>query len=127
MIMNPVIAADPDRAGRVLSEAVRRIASAWNLSNAKLGAILGLSAPTVWRMKGETYQLTAGSKSFELAQLLLRLFRSLDSFAGGDDRVSRAWLTNDNSDLGAKPVAMLDSIPGLMEVCHYVDGIRART
>ncbi|WP_237237787.1 antitoxin Xre-like helix-turn-helix domain-containing protein [Sphingomonas melonis] len=42
---------DPD-APRVLSEAIARIATFWRLSNARLGAILGLSAPTVSRLRG---------------------------------------------------------------------------
>ncbi|MGQ7440648.1 antitoxin Xre-like helix-turn-helix domain-containing protein, partial [Streptococcus suis] len=82
---------DPD-APRVLSEAIARIATFWQLSNARLGAILGLSAPTVSRLRGGSYRLEAGSKSFELAQHLLRLFRSLDSWLGQDDEAARSWL-----------------------------------
>ena len=42
----------------------------------------------------------AEDKSFELALLFIRLFRSLDAIVGGDEAVARAWLRNEN--LGAR-------------------------
>lgn len=118
-------ARDPD-AARVLSEAVARIAALWNLSNARLGAILGLSGPTVSRLRGGRYQLEPGSKPFELAQHLLRLFRSLDSWLGQDDSAARSWLTTRNLDLGAAPMDLVVTIRGLLRTSDYVDALRAR-
>lgn len=48
-------------APRVLSEAIARIATFWQLSNARLGAILGLSAPTVSRLRGAAEKTTSTS------------------------------------------------------------------
>ncbi|MDO9489043.1 MAG: MbcA/ParS/Xre antitoxin family protein [Sphingomonadaceae bacterium] len=113
---------------RVLTEAVRRIAEAWNLTNAQLGAVIGLSGPTVSRLRSNRdWQLEPDSKPFELAAYLARLFRSLDSLAGSNDEWSRHWLTTENSDLRARPIDMLSRIGGLIEVCDYVDAFRART
>lgn len=124
----PTIAApsrNPD-APRVLSDAVGRIAEIWHLSNARLGAILGLSAPTVSRLRSGSYRLEEGSKPFELAQHLLRLFRSLDSWLGQDDASARSWLATANSDLGAAPLDLIGTVRGLLRTSDYVDAQRAR-
>lgn len=114
-----------DRA-RVLSEAVARIADFWALSNARLGVILGLSAPTVSRLRGGSYRLEPGGKPFELGQHLLRLFRSLDSWLGQDDGAARSWLETHNLDLGDRPLALIETVRGLLRTSDYVDALRAR-
>lgn len=116
---------DPD-ASRVLSEAIARIAAFWSLSNARLGAIIGLSASTVSRLRSGAYRLEPGSKPFELAQHLLRLFRSLDSWLGQDDDAARSWLATPNLDLGAAPIDLVTSVRGLLRTGDYVDALRAR-
>lgn len=115
----------PD-AARALSDAVGRIADFWQLSNAKLGMILGLSAPTVSRLRAGQYQLEPGSKPFELGQHLLRLFRSLDSWLGQDDASVRSWLATPNLDLEARPIDLLPTVRGLLRTSDYVDALRAR-
>lgn len=119
-------AARPDDASRVLGEAIARIARFWNLSNAQTGAILGLSAPTVSRLRAGQWRLERGSKPFELAQHLLRLFRSLDSWLGQDDAAARSWLATPNLDLGDAPIALIASVRGLLRTADYVDALRAR-
>jgi uncharacterized protein (DUF2384 family) len=111
---------------RVLTEAVARIADIWQLSNAKLGAILGLSGPTASRLRSGRYRLEPGSKPFELAQHLLRLFRSLDSWLGQDDAAVRSWLATRNLDLEERPMDLLPTVRGLLRTSDYVDVLRAR-
>ena len=111
---------------RILTTAVARIAEYWGLSNAKLGAILGLSGATISRLRSDQTKLDPASKSFEAGQFLLRLFRSLDALLGLDDKAAKPWLTSHNLDLGAKPIDLIDSFKGLMTVCDYVDAHRAR-
>ncbi len=118
---------DSDRAATALTEAVRRVGQFWDLTNGQLGLILGLSAPTVSRMRNNGWTFEPRTKPFELAQYLVRLFRSLDSFMGSNDEASRAWLTSPNSDLEARPIDLIGTVGGLVEVCDYVDGFRART
>lgn len=113
-------------AGRVLTEAVTRIAGFWDLSNAKLGRILGLSPATISRVRSARSLLDPASKSFEAAQFLLRLFRSLDALLGSDDDAARRWLATPNLDLGTPPIERIDTMRGLIEVCDYVDAYRAR-
>jgi Protein of unknown function (DUF2384) len=116
---------DPD-AARVLSAATTRIAEFWQLSNARLGTMLGLSAPTVSRLRSGAYLLEPGSKPFELAQHLLRLFRSLDSWLGQDDAAARSWLATPNLDLGGPPLDQIATVRGLLRTSDYVDALRAR-
>jgi uncharacterized protein (DUF2384 family) len=113
-------------ASRVLSEAVRRIADLWQMPNAGLGAVLGLSGSTASRLRAGRYRLEPGSKPFELAQHLLRLFRSLDSWLGQDDEAVRSWLTTRNLDLGERPIDCIATIRGLLRTSDYVDALRAR-
>ncbi|MBN9504767.1 MAG: DUF2384 domain-containing protein [Altererythrobacter sp.] len=111
---------------RILTTAVSRIADFWGLTNAKLGAVLGLSAATVSRLRSGQAKLDPASKSFEAGQFLLRLFRSLDALLGSDDQAARSWLATRNLDLGARPIDLIDSFKGLITVCDYVDAHRAR-
>ena len=112
--------------GRVLTVAVSRIADFWSLTNAKLGAILGLSESTVSRLRSGKAELDPASKSFEAAQFLLRLFRSLDALLGSDDLSARSWLATANLDLDARPIDLIERFKGLITVCDYVDAYRAR-
>lgn len=120
-------AAIPRRSdAEVLSSAAAKIAELWGLSNAKLGAILGLSPATTSRLRAGKSLLDPASKSFEAGQFLLRLFRGLDALMGSDDDASRRWLATPNLDLDARPLDLIDSFKGLITVCDYVDAHRAR-
>ena len=115
----------PDRT-EVLGNAVVRIAQLGEVSNAKLGSILGLSSATASRLRHGQARLDPASKSFEAGQFLLRLFRGLDALMGSDDDAARRWLVAENIDLGGRPFDWLDTMRGLIEVCDYVDCQRAR-
>jgi hypothetical protein len=88
--------------------------------------MLGLSASTVSRLRNGSWQFQPGTKSFELAQYLIRLFRSLDSLLGSDDVAARSWLASENRDLGGKPIELIRTIRGLSDVADHVDDYRAR-
>lgn len=120
------IAAEPIEKAQVLTNAVARIAELWGLSNARLGAILGVSMATASRLRSGQSQLDPASKSYEAAQFLLRLFRSLDALLGSDDVAAKSWLATENLDLGGKPIEQIETMRGLMAVCDYVDFYRAR-
>lgn len=111
--------------GRVITKAALAASERLGLTAARLSDILGISAPTVSRMKRQDFCLEPGSKPFELAVLLIRVFRSLDAIVGGDDTVSRAWLQNHNDALAGVPAEKLTSITGLLDVLSYMDARRA--
>jgi hypothetical protein len=118
-------AATADRREAVLTTATVRAADLLRVSNTLLGAVIGVSAPTVSRMKNGGYLLTDGSKPFEMAQLFLRLFRSLDSIVGGDDEAARSWLTTENRSLGGRPIDLIQKVVGLVATVTYLDTHRA--
>jgi hypothetical protein len=122
----PHLQPDPLADAAVVTSASLRAAARLGLSNRVLARVLGVSEATVSRMGAGTYLLKSGDKAFELALLFLRLFRSLDALAGGDEEVSRAWLRNDNVALGGVPAAMIESLSGIINVVGYLDARRAR-
>jgi len=113
------------REGAVLSRAVLRAADHLDLTNAVLAQILGLSEASVSRLRGGQYVLGRGRKEFELAQLFIRSFRSLDAILGGDDAAARAWLVAENHALQARPIDRMKTVRGLVAVADYVDSRRA--
>jgi hypothetical protein len=44
---------------------------------------------------------------------------------GSDDAASISWLRAENMDLGARPIDLIQTVSGLMDVCNYVDDFRA--
>ena len=109
----------------VVTRATLRAAARLGLSNRVLASVLGLSEATVSRMGTGAYLLKPGDKSFDLALLFVRLFRSLDAIAGGDEHTARAWLRNENVALGGVPASLIESVPGLVNVLGYLDARRA--
>ncbi len=116
---------DLAEAGAVLARAVVRAASQLNITAKVLASVLGLSEPSISRMKRGDYALEPATKPFEFAVLFVRMFRSLDAIVGGDVAVARAWLDNDNTALNGRPVDKIQSISGLMDVIAYLDARRA--
>ena len=87
--------------------------------------MIGVSEATVSRMRNGDYTLQPGQKPFELAVLFVRLYRSLDAIVGGDDAVAGSWLKNRNTALDGEPLALIQTVPGLMNVIQYLDARRA--
>lgn len=111
---------------RVLTVAVSRAADLWNLTNATLGRIIGVSSPTASRLRSGQKTLLRETKPFELGQYFVRLFRSLDALTGSDDSSAISWLHTENEDLGGRPIELIKTVKGLAEVSNYVDDFRAR-
>lgn len=117
--------ATSSREAVVLTKAVLRAAEQLSLSNKELASVIGISEASVSRMRAGAYELAALKKPFELGVLFVRLYRSLDAIVGGDTAVASSWLRNANTVLGDRPLAMIGTIPGLMNVIHYLDSRRA--
>lgn len=114
----------PDRQ-EVLAKALLKTAIYLGITNAKLGRVLGLSPATISRLHGGKYLLSAGRKEWELAVLLIRLFRSLDSITGGSKDTARTWLNSQNDAFaGRKPVELIETAEGLVRVVAYLDASR---
>jgi hypothetical protein len=109
----------------VLTKATLRAATQLGLTNKLLATVIGVSEATVSRMRSGGYTLQRGQKPFELAVLFVRLYRSLDAIVGGDDAVAGSWLKNRNTVFDAEPLALIQTVPGLMNVIQYLDARRA--
>lgn len=111
---------------RVLTTAVVKASDIMGLRQALLAQVLGVSESTISRMKSGRYLIKVQSKEWELATLLVRLFRSLDAIVAGDERSLRSWLSGYNTALKESPVNLISSISGLTKTVDYVDAYRAR-
>ncbi|MGH6925439.1 MAG: MbcA/ParS/Xre antitoxin family protein [Propylenella sp.] len=109
----------------VVAKALLKAAERLGLSNRALGRVVGLSEASVSRMGKGAFTLRRDDKAFELGLLFIRLFRSLDAIVGGDEAVARAWLRNENNALGGKPLKLIETVPGLVNVLAYLDARRA--
>src|ERR1700722_5256360 len=118
-------ASAPASDSALVTKAAIRAADKLGINSKVLAVVIGVSEATVSRMKSGKHALEADGKPFELAVLLGRLYRSLDSLIGGDDIAARAWLSNTNTVLGAAPLELIQSVSGLMNVIQYLDARRA--
>ena len=116
-------APSPD-AGRTLAKAVMNAAALLGLKQSELAPILGLSTATISRMANGEYALDQAAKSWEVAALFVRMFRSLDALVGSNEEHARAWLESSNRAFGAAPKKLIANVEGLVRVVHYLDASR---
>ena len=108
----------------VVLKATIPAAARLRINNRTLARIIGVSESSISRMRRGDFPLEKG-KSFELALMFIRLYRSLDAVVGGDDVVSTAWLTNKNNALDGTPIDLIQTVSGLTNVIQYLDSRRA--
>jgi hypothetical protein len=121
---HPAAAVSPEKTA-VVAKAALRAADQLKIPNRLLAQIIGLSEASMSRASRGAFQLDPNGKPFELALLFIRLFRSLDAIVGGDAPTAAAWLRADNLALGAKPIDLIQRVPGLIDVLAYLDARRA--
>lgn len=109
---------------QVVAKALSNLKSDLDISNEVLGDIIGLNASTVSRM------INSGSissaKPYEAGVLLLRAYRSLYAMLGGNIEQMKHWLNTDNTHVHGKPVEVMKSTVGLVEVVKYLDAMRGQ-
>lgn len=118
--------ADQPGESAVLSKAVVRTARLLGLNQSQVAEVLGISAASASRLFGQAYLLDPGrGKEWELALLLVRMFRSLDAILGHEEQ-ARKWLRGQNLALGKAPIELIGNAEGLVRVVHYLDAYRGR-
>lgn len=118
----------PDRRAAVLSTATANAAARLELTTSDLERILGISQASASRLMRGAFQLKEGNKSWEMALLLIRLYRGLASLVGNDDALAVKWLRSPNLAFdNARPCDRIQSAAGLVSACDYVDAHRAVT
>src|SRR6516165_7711883 len=108
----------------VRTKAVLRAAEHLGMTSKSLATVIGVSGAIISRMRSGDYALQRGQKSFELAILFVRFYRSLDAIVGGDQDVARAWLKNPNTALDGEPLKLIQTVSGLMNALNYLDARR---
>lgn len=122
----PQPVATPLSEAAVLSKAAVRAARLLELSQRDVAVALGVSEATASRLFAGKYLLSPGhAKEWELARLLVRMFRSLDALWGHEE-TARTWLASNNLALGARPKDLLRSVEGMVRVVTYLDAARGR-
>lgn len=111
---------------QVLSKALMRLAEQLNLSRKELATILGLSEASLSRLFDGKRFIDPHSKEGELAVMLLRFYRSLDTLFGGNQTQCQLWLRSENLHLGTIPIHLIQSIQGLMTALTYLDAMRGK-
>jgi len=117
-----------ERRTAVLSMAVANAALRLGLGTNDLERILGISQSSASRLMNGSFQLKENSKPWEMALLLIRLYRGLASIVGNDDTLAVQWLRSPNRAFDdARPYDRIQSAIGLVAACDYVDAHRAVT
>ena len=123
--MNQPSARSAPQPGIVLTKAALNAARRLDLRNKQLAAIIGTSEAFVSRLKSGR-AIDPERTEGQLALLFLRLYRSLDALAGGDDEKARAWLHAQNDHLRGIPAERIRTVEGLVDVVQYLDAMRGR-
>ena len=123
--VSPPRASADDRAA-VVTKAVARAADLLGMTNATLARTIGVSEATASRLRAGSYALEPGTKPYELALLLIRLFRGLDAVMGGEDPSVTSWMAVPNRALNGVPRELVQTVTGLVAAVDYVDAARAR-
>ena len=117
-----------DERTAVLSMATANAATRLELTTSDLERILGISQPSASRLMRGAFLLKEGGKPWEMALLLVRLYRGLASIVGNDDLLAVRWLRSPNRAFDdATPYDRIQSATGLVATCDYIDAHRAIT
>lgn len=113
------------RSAEVLARATLRAANLLGLSQKHLAAVLGVSEASVSRLdRGRGIE--PASKEGEIALFFLRIWRSIDALAGGDELQARTWMQSENDHLGGVPARLIQSLAGMVRVADYLDAMRGK-
>lgn len=128
--MRPSIASSDSA---IVANALLEACSLLGVTQDQLAQVLGVSRATVARIKkratsNQTDDVIApNSKAFELALLLIRVYRSLYSIVGGNPEAMRHWMTTPNNHLNhQKPIELIQTALGLGELIWYLDAMRGK-
>lgn len=110
----------------VLAKAFFNVAKKIDLSQAQLAAILGVSLPTISRLKTKL-KLDPNSKQGELALLLIKLYIVLYDLNGGDLDWIHHFLNSKNQVTGGIPIKQIETAYGLVRVLQVVKAIQNKS
>jgi len=110
----------------LVTQAVINAAAELGMSNRQLASVLVVSSSKLDRARAANGAVFNG-KDYELALLLIRIYRALYAILGGDREQMQHWLATPNRHLlGESPLQQLERLEGIVMVVRYLDGMRGR-
>ncbi len=111
----------------VLTKAILNMAKFYRINGKDLSALLGISEAGISRLHLGSKLIVSQHKEGEIALLLLRVYRSLNTIVGQDHEKAIAWLNHPNhSFANQNPIDCMKTITGLVNVLQYLDAIRGK-
>lgn len=111
---------------RVLTKAILNLANFYNLTGKDLSDIIGISESSATRLNQGKKFISPNSKEGEMALLLLRVYRGLNSLIGNNHDKAKIWLNSFNTYFNKKPIEQLKTVTGLVDVVNYLDAMRGK-
>lgn len=111
-------------AGAVVIKAFQGAYKELGVSRDDASKIVGVDSSTLNRNKNRGFDPV--SKTGELCLQFIRAYRSLFAIAGGDHKFMQHWLRTYNEALSDKPLELMFSIRGLIQVNEYLDAMRGK-
>lgn len=109
----------------LVSKSVISAADTLGLNREELANAIGVSVPTIARMKNGAP--VPGHKPFELALLVIRIYRALFAVVGGEKESMKHWMCTPNEHFaGSPPSSLIQKVEGVSQLVWYLDAIRGR-
>ena len=105
---------------QVLAKALMNAGKSLGLSKEEIGRVIGRDRSSLAR------GIDPGSKTGELALLLIRCYRSLFVLVGGQKDDMQHWMRTYNTHLCAVPADQIIRIAGLIQIVEYLDAMRGK-
>ncbi|WP_133127183.1 antitoxin Xre/MbcA/ParS toxin-binding domain-containing protein [Legionella nagasakiensis] len=110
----------------VLTKAIVNLTHFYDLTGKDLSDLIGISPAGATRLHQGKKCISPYTKEGEMALLLLRIYRSLNSLVGNNHDKAKQWLNSQNDYFGRKPIDQMKTISGLVDVVYYLDAMRGK-
>jgi uncharacterized protein (DUF2384 family) len=110
----------------VLTNAILKLANFYGFTGKDLSDIIGISEATATRLNQGKKRISPHTKEGEMALLLLRIYRSLNSLVGNNHEKAKTWLNSKNNYFQKKPIEEMKTVQGLVSVINYLDAMRGK-
>ncbi|CAA0095463.1 Uncharacterised protein [BD1-7 clade bacterium] len=109
----------------LVGSSVIQAADALGLGREQLANTIGVSTPTIARMKNGA--AVPARKPYELSLLLIRIYRALFSIVGGKREAMQHWMQTPNHHFASQiPAELIQRPEGIAQIIWYLDAMRGR-
>ena len=109
----------------LVGKSVISASDALGLTREQLANAIGVSVPTIARMKSGS--AVPNHKPFELSLLVIRIYRALFAVVGGNPESMKHWMNTPNQHFADQtPSDLIQKVDGISQLVWYLDAIRGR-